>query len=271
VLVLAPRWEDSGRGDNNFTIEGVDNNNKSVTGPPGLYSGRCGAGILRVAKTSFSPEFGHSNAGQFNHGYPERNEPVFMGRLTGSSQNRNFNAVDAKVVQALRTKAKSEPGEPAFLTTIDLGGQVGGPIVKNKLFFFANFHLPPPGDRQSVTAGGLCAPTAAGYTTIQGIPNNFHDEPWYFTKICWQRIRGGQLRERKKDRSRGETQMRGKSIFVTNPNGGRGVSPPVEVGLIPVQAPNYTNFRYLTTSMDYDLSSKDQIRGRYIYKQPGGD
>src|SRR4029077_7391633 len=32
-----------------------------------------------------------------------------------------------------------------------------------------------------------------------------------------------------------------------------------------ILAPSFINYRYVTTSMDYDLSSKDQIRGRYIY------
>src|SRR6185312_14163654 len=37
--------------------------------------------------------------------------------------------------------------------------------------------------------------------------------------------------------------------------------------ILPIVAPNYTNYRALTTSMDYNLSEKDVIRGRYIYNK----
>ena len=37
-----------------------------------------------------------------------------------------------------------------------------------------------------------------------------------------------------------------------------------------VLAPSFTNYRFVTTSMDYDISPKDQIRGRYIYNSTVG-
>ncbi len=36
---------------------------------------------------------------------------------------------------------------------------------------------------------------------------------------------------------------------------------------MPIVAPNFTNYRALTTSMDYNISDRDQIRGRYIYNK----
>ena len=41
----------------------------------------------------------------------------------------------------------------------------------------------------------------------------------------------------------------------------------IEVGNFQLIAPNYVNYRALTTSMDYNISDKDQIRGRYIYNK----
>ncbi len=50
---------------NNFTIEGVDNNNKGVTGPLVTVPNDAVA-EFSLLQNQFSPEFGHSSGGQFN-------------------------------------------------------------------------------------------------------------------------------------------------------------------------------------------------------------
>ncbi len=50
---------------NNYTIEGIDNNNKSVTGPL-VYIPNDAVGEFTLITNQFSPEFGHSAGGQFN-------------------------------------------------------------------------------------------------------------------------------------------------------------------------------------------------------------
>ena len=41
----------------------------------------------------------------------------------------------------------------------------------------------------------------------------------------------------------------------------------IEIGDIPIQAPAFRNDADLTTSMDFNISDKDQIRGRYVYNK----
>jgi len=54
--------------------------------------------------------------------------------------------------------------------------------------------------------------------------------------------------------------------YVTNPDGP--VIPyTIPVGILPIVAPAFTNYKTLVTSMDYDMSDKDQVRGRYIYNK----
>jgi hypothetical protein len=149
--------------DNNFTIEGVDNNNKSVTGPL-VNVPNDAVQEFSALSNQFSPEFGHSNAGQFNTVVKSGTNDIH-GKAFGYFQNRNFNAIDQSVIQALGQGAKN----PRFDDN-RFGGQIGGPVLKNKLFYFGDFEYRVLG-QASVVAGGLCAPTAAGYATIQGIPN----------------------------------------------------------------------------------------------------
>ena len=246
--------------DNNFTIEGVDNNNKSVTGPLVIVPNDA-VQEFSALTNQFSPEFGHSNAGQFNTVVKTGTNDIHGGAF-GYFQNRNFNAVDQSVIQALGPGASN----PRFDDN-RYGGQAGGPIVKNKLFYFGDFEYRTRG-QASVAAGGLCAPTAAGYTTIQSIPNISSTNLGILQKYAGNAPAGGNCNNVPAKDPAGNANTT-KSIFVTNPNAAGGFTP-VQVGTIPVQAPNYTNFKYLTTSMDYNISASDQLRGRYIYNSAVG-
>src|SRR5262249_59342021 len=48
------------------------------------------------------------------------------------------------------------------------GGNVGGPILKNKLFFFTSWEQFALG--QAASPGGIAAPTAAGLSILSALP-----------------------------------------------------------------------------------------------------
>src|SRR5258708_20490872 len=50
---------------NNFTIEGVDNNNKGVTGPL-VFVPNDAVAEFSLLQNQFSPQFGHSSGGRFD-------------------------------------------------------------------------------------------------------------------------------------------------------------------------------------------------------------
>lgn len=219
---------------NNFTVEGVDNNDKGVTGPL-IQIPNDAVQNLTVLTNQYSPEFGHSTGGQFNQVIASGTN-TFHGRAYEYLRNRNLNAVDYSLANQGITK------NPRYDNN-RFGGQLGGPVFKNKLFFFANYTYQPIGQAASPSSA-IYAPTAAGYSTLAGMSavnqNNVNMLKQYATAA---------------------NSCKGQNGCPNITVAGK----PIEVGVIPIAAPNFTNNKFLVTSMDYNISEKDQLRGRYIY------
>jgi hypothetical protein len=247
---------------NNFTIEGVDNNSKSVTGPL-VGTPNDAVEEFSVLQNQFSPEFGHSSGGQFNT-IVKSGTNSYHGGAYIYSKNRNFNAVDPSL------KNQGIPSNPRFDNN-RIGGDVGGPILKNKLFFFGLLEYNPVG-QASVSASALCAPTAAGYTTLGGIPGVSATNLGVLQKYAGPAAAANNCPAVDTTDPRdptGKTPNSLNQIFIKNAAAPGGFTP-VDVGIIPVQAPNYTNNWSVVGSMDYNISTSDQLRGRYIYNRAVG-
>lgn len=233
---------------NNFTIEGVDNNNKGVTGPL-LQVPNDAVDQFTVLQNQFSAEFGHSSGGQFNQTIKSGTNN-FHGRVYEYFQNRNLNAIDSQ----LALSELSNGFTSAHNTPFDnnrFGGQIGGPIIKNKLFFFTNIEYNPI--KQFGFSTG-CAPTAAGYATLAADPL----------------VNATNLAQYQK-----YVGTAGKQTSATDPNcgedNGTGASTTsvdgtlIPLGAVGFGAGNYNNFLNTAYSMDWNISDKDQVRGRYAY------
>ena len=133
---------------NNFTVEGIDNNNKSVTGPL-INVPNDSVQEFTLLTNQFSPEFGHSTGGQFNVVVTSGTNSLH-GRAYEYFQNRNLNAIDQTTLRAGYTENQRYDNNR-------FGGQVGGPLLKNKIFYYGAFEYQPIG--QSVV-GSTCTPTA---------------------------------------------------------------------------------------------------------------
>lgn len=87
----------------------------------------------------------------------------FHGSVYEYFQNRNLNAVDnSEVLQGIRSNPRFDSNR--------LGATVGGPIRKDKLFFFANYEYNPLG-QASQPGQTVYAPTAAGLSLLNGMSN----------------------------------------------------------------------------------------------------
>ena len=80
---------------NNFTVEGVDNNSLSVTGPL-ITIPNDAVDSFTVLQNQYSAEFGHSSGGQFNQTIKSGTNQ-FHGTAYEYFQNRNLNAEDSQV------------------------------------------------------------------------------------------------------------------------------------------------------------------------------
>ena len=223
---------------NNFTIEGVDNNSKSVTGPEVTIPNDA-VQEFTLLSNQFSAEYGHSSGGQFNT-IVKSGTNQFHGELYEYARNRNLDALDQSFAnQGLTSVPRFDENR--------LGANVGGPIIKNKWFFFSDFEYNPLG-QASVSGGIAYAPTAAGYSTLSGIPGINQTNLGVLEKYASAPLvaSGSQV----------------PSITVG------GVSIPV--GEVNTVGPNYTNSYFGVFSSDYNISDKDQLRGRFVYNRSDG-
>src|ERR1700758_4587597 len=145
---------------NNFTIEGVDNNNKTVTGPL-VFIPNDAVAEFSVLQNQFAPDFGHSSGGQFNT-VIKSGTNSYHGDAYIYSENRNFNAIDQSTINNGFTSNQRFDNNR-------MGGTFGGPILKNKLFFFGALEYNPIG-AAAVLGSPVCAPTSAGYSALAALP-----------------------------------------------------------------------------------------------------
>ncbi|HWY69233.1 MAG TPA: TonB-dependent receptor [Terriglobales bacterium] len=148
--------------ENNFSVDGVDDNNLGVTGPNSTVIPDAVAEFT-LQTNQFSADTGHSSGGQFNL-VTKTGTNSFHGSAYEYFQNRNLNAMDNLTKAAIA--AKTIPGQPAYDNN-RFGANLGGPIVRNKLYFFGNYEYTDLHGDGNATF--LDAPTATGLATMQSL------------------------------------------------------------------------------------------------------
>jgi hypothetical protein len=227
------------RPDNNvFTVDGVSNQNHYNPAPL-VYVANDSVAELSLLQNQFNPEFGGGSGGIFNTIVKSGGNQLH-GSIYEYMQNRNLNAVNSTDwVQGLTSLPRYDNNR--------LGATVGGPIIKNKLFYFGNFEYNPIG--QSATPGApITAPTSAGYSMLGGFASQ---------------ISATNLNTFQKYVGTAPTNNAG-LICVFCAAGSAGNIP---VGTISTVSPSFTNNYDAVVSLDYNMSDKDQLRGRWIYNK----
>ena len=225
---------------NSFNVEGIDNNDKGVTGPI-VYVPIDSIGQFSVLQNQFNPEFGFSSGGIFNSNIRSGTNKVH-GSIYDYIQNRNLNAVDQQVVrQGLTSNPRFDFNR--------LGATIGGPLIKNELFYFADFEYNPIG--QAPVAGStIFAPTAAGFSMLASIPGVSANNLKVLQQFLPAAPSGTDA-----------------TPVGANPNVAGSTARAIPIGPVSVIGPSYQNQYNLATSGDWNISDTDQIRLRYVYNK----
>jgi len=219
---------------NSFNLDGVLNDNHYTTGPQ-VYISNEAVAEFNLVQNQFSAEFGGASGGVFNVIVKSGTNDLH-GSIYEYFQNRNMNAVDAtEVQQGLRSNPRLDNNR--------LGATIGGPIKKNKLFYFGNFEYNPLG--QAAQPGQtVYSPTSEGLTALSGISGlsstNFDIFKQYVPVAASQ----------------------ARAITVN------GVSVPI--GPLSFASPAYYNNYNAVGAGDWNISDKDQLRGRFYYSNSTG-
>jgi hypothetical protein len=213
---------------NNFMVEGVDNNRKDVTGRSVDVPNEMVA-EFSFLQNQYTAEFGHNTGGQFNSVIKSGSNDLH-GSLYEHFQNRKLNAVDeANARQGTRENPRFDSNR--------VGGTVGGPIVRNKLFYFAGFEYNPIGE-STPPLNPVFAPTAEGFRLLDTMPGLSQTNYGVFKQYV-------------------PAAPAASSSTVV-----QGVDIPT--GILPISFPTYQNSRNWLVSTDYNLTDNDQLRFRYV-------
>jgi outer membrane receptor protein involved in Fe transport len=244
---------------NNYQIDGQNNNDNSVGGPSIFFGNQDAIAELQVV-TNYSAEYGRNMGAVVNY-VTKSGTNQFHGTAYEFYQGSHFDS--------LANQSKSPvfgfclPGQDPTTTGclpvvrpnfVDnrFGGTMGGPIKKDKIWFFGsgNFERQRFGQTPS-DSGGAILPTANGLAQLQAaFPGN--SAVAAYSNIGPLAVKAGN-----------PTFANLQTITVSD-----GVtSAPVEFGTVSRFAPSLFNDYEGTGRVDVKVTNKDNIFGRYVFQQ----
>ncbi|MBV9573223.1 MAG: carboxypeptidase regulatory-like domain-containing protein, partial [Acidobacteriales bacterium] len=113
---------------NNFILDGNSNNNEWLGGQPLIYPSLEAVEEMQVQTLNFSAEYGR-NSGAIVHVVTKAGTNDLHGSTFYSTRNSSFDAANAF----------DQPGQKSPLHLHQFGFSLGGPVIKDKTFFFLNY------------------------------------------------------------------------------------------------------------------------------------
>jgi hypothetical protein len=146
---------------NNYMVDGSDNNDISVTIATSQIVPEAVA-EFQVMQNPYSVEFGRNSGGQIN-----------VITKSGSNRYRGdfFDYYQTSGLNSLTNIEKaSKLTVPAKLIRHQVGGDLGGPVMRDKVFFFGLFQRDSQQPAQRPSGTTVRIPTPAGYAALAGVP-----------------------------------------------------------------------------------------------------
>lgn len=145
---------------NNYMIDGVENNDNTVT-LPAIFMPPEAVREMQIQVAAYSAEFGHSIGAQVN-ATTKSGSNKLHGELWEFARNSAWEPLSLASRKQKLTKTPR-------LSDHQFGADLGGPIIKNKTFFFGIFQ----GNLQrqvATTLSGVTIPTPTGYAALLTAP-----------------------------------------------------------------------------------------------------
>lgn len=220
---------------NNFLLDGTENNDISIAGQAFQIRNPDAVAEVAVQTSNYDSEYGRAGGGVVNV-ITRGGTNQFHGTagllldLTNDDSVTLIQSLDANV----QKRGKPLPGTEQWWS-----GTVGGPIVRNKLFFFQSFQ-----EQRQRSSGStdVIVPSASGRSVLNGLfPAGRNPRIDLFNSITGAYTANSQF-------------------FPVALGDGR---PDIEFGTFVVGYPQTFRDRQTVTRIDYSLSARDQLSGRY--------
>ncbi len=221
---------------NNYRLDGVSINDYANGAPGSVLGGNLGVDAIQefsVLTSNYSAEYGKTSGGVVN-AITRSGGNRFHGSLYEFTRNSIFDArnyFDQEQLNAL------DPDRIPPFKRNQFGGALGGPIIKNRTFFFADYE----GIRQSKGISSLnfvpsvAARSGSVHDTTTGQPMQIAVDPASQKYLT----------------------------FFPLPNGGPTANPDVSQYFFSGQ--QIVNENFFTTRVDHKISDKDSVYGTYLY------
>jgi len=241
---------------NNFVVDGIDNNDKSVTGPQ-VYISPDTVAEFSLLQNQYSAEFARSTGGQFIT-ITKSGGNEYHGTAYANFRNRHLNALDNQdILQGITrcytigddtcvrrsdyARVGFNAGGPLYLPRFGQGGKssFGG---KDKLFFFAGYERLQTGD--AAGANAIRTPTAAGFAALNTVSGLSATNLAIFKQYV--PVAPAQTG----------------SITVSGVN--------IPVGVVSIPSPSFNNNDYIVANIDFVQSERTQHRTRFNFNRNRG-
>jgi outer membrane receptor protein involved in Fe transport len=219
---------------NNQLVDGLDNNDNSITGQSYQPSVRDAYQEVTVLGGDYSAEYGRAGGAVVNV-ITRSGTNSFHGSVYDIIQNSAFNALTpAEKAQNLLT-------EPPQFSQNTFGFSFGGPVVKNKLFFFGTYQADLV--RSGGVTGRAVVPTEAGFQQLRALfPAGSNPNVDRYLSIVGS--------------------LRGTTNIINVPLGGG--RPDIEFGTATRQSSQPVNTYDYVTRVDWTPNTRDSLAFRYL-------